>query len=84
MARAIVRYSMNGSSGKGTRAEIRKFLTGLQFRSVGTATYESPDVDLKLALASMQKVLAILLSAGHLDHVWVYVDTASTDPSESN
>ena len=73
MARAIIRYSLNGS-GAGPRAAITKVLEPLGFSKVGTQCWEAPDVDIEIATGATVHAMKALAQSGKLDHVWIYVD----------
>jgi hypothetical protein len=83
MARAIVRYSLNGS-GPGPRTAITKVLEPLGFSKVGTQCWEAPDVDIAIAMGTMMHAMKTLAASGRLDHVWIYVDNCRRDSSESS
>ena len=78
MARAIVRWSINGEANGHTHNQVTQALSNNGFSSVGTAAYEAEDAPLDVIHTGIQAVLAILTNppgGGTLDHIWIYVDS---------
>jgi len=77
MARAIVRYSINGEQTNATGNAVRKLLQDAGFDRVGTASFEAFGPPQPILVAALRDALDILenpLGGGELDHLWLYVD----------
>jgi hypothetical protein len=80
MARAIIRYSLDGDASNQTGNEARSILEGAGFDRIGTASFEG-DCDQAAMLATLEQLIDVLRRApggGTLDHLWVYVDVPPT------
>lgn len=78
MARAIIRYSVDGERSNRTGNIVDQGLAEAQFDKLGTRTWELTDAPIDHALVAIQDALEVLRNppgGGTLDHVWVYVDT---------
>lgn len=78
MARAIIRWSVNGEGSNQTGNAITKELEANGFGKIGTAAYEAEDAPLPTILTGIRQALDRLENppgGGSLDHVWIYVDT---------
>jgi hypothetical protein len=79
MARAIVRYSINGEGSNDTGNRAREGLEASGFEKIGTATFEADGAETRELIAALRALLAVLErppGGGSLDHLWVYVDNA--------
>ena len=78
MARAIIRYSMNGEKSNETGNAVGKILKDAYFVKAGrTACYEADGVSAVEAVKAIKRALDLLATppgGGRPDHVWVYVD----------
>lgn len=89
MARAIVRYSLNGDNANGNvnGNDVRRILQDGQFDKIGTASLEAdgPRVNelLEVLERTMQR-LRQLPDNTRLDHLWIYVDEAEEGSGISN
>ena len=78
MARAIVRFSINGEQSNVTGNQIRTLLENNGFDRVGTASYDADEMGTDQIVAALGELLQVLENppgGGHLDHLWIYVDT---------
>ncbi|MGP8241342.1 MAG: hypothetical protein ACLQQB_06215 [Solirubrobacteraceae bacterium] len=75
-ARAIVRYSIDGSSETANRARAALELEPSKFHKVGTGAYEAtgPIDELIPKLRHLLEVLERLPGGGTVDHLWIYLD----------
>lgn len=83
MARAIVRYSINGEQTNVTGNAARKHLEAGGFDRLGTASFEADGANqgaLVLALRQLLEILEDPPGGGWLDHLWIYLD----DPQPPN
>lgn len=80
VARAIVRYSINGEGSNVTGNEARGLLQQAGFERHGrTAAFEAEDLDVPSLMAALRALLDTLENppgGGAIDHLWVYVDQA--------
>jgi len=77
MARAIIRYSIDGESSNTTGNALRKSLEDAGFDRIGTGAYEADGIDPAAGLLKLAEVLATLRTppgGGTADHVWIYFD----------
>lgn len=82
MARAIIRYSINGEASNATGNQVRGRLGEADFEWVGTASFEAegPDVDELLdALGDVLRTLKSPPGGGTVDHVWIYLDSPTRE-----
>jgi hypothetical protein len=83
MARAIVRYSINGETSNVTGNAARMLLQNQAFDRLGTASFEAdgpPQHDLLDTLRNLLVILENPPGGGSLDHLWIYLD----EPDDSN
>ncbi len=83
MARAIVRYSINGESSNITGNAARGALWEHGgFERSGTASFDAdgPQEDLVTALRALLEVLDEMPGGGTLDHLWIYLDEPEGPP----
>jgi hypothetical protein len=79
MARAIIRYSLEGDSAgtKRTRNSIRERLAGAGFEHLGTGSWEFRGAELGALIAQLRGVLEEVENLppdSDLDHIWLYID----------
>jgi hypothetical protein len=77
MARAIVRYSINGESRNTTGNAARSALQEGGFEKIGTGSFEADGITMPGAISALADLLTVLLDppgGGTVDHLWVYVD----------
>ncbi len=77
MARAIIRWSVNGERSNQTGNEVVGRLQQAGFERVGTASYEVDGAPMRHLVAALRDALDVLerpIGGGRLDHLWVYVD----------
>lgn len=77
MTRAIVRYSIDGSSETANRARAALEVNSA-FHKVGTGAYEARGPDESEIISRLGHLLEVLKErpgGGRLDHLWIYLDT---------
>jgi hypothetical protein len=77
MARAIVRFSIDGEAGNETANRARAALElDSAFHRIGTGSYESHSSASQLLhrIEHLLQVLREMPGGGDLDHLWVYLD----------
>ncbi len=77
VARAIVRFSLDGDYGSRATNKARKVLEDAGFDKIGTASYEvdgPSQEDIIAALDATLQILRSLPGGATLDHLWVYLD----------
>jgi len=77
MARAIIRFSIDGETTNVTGNQIRTLLQDNGFDKIGTASYDADGMAAVQIVAVLRELLPILEAppgGGQLDHLWIYLD----------
>jgi hypothetical protein len=82
MARAIVRFSLNGDYGSKARNQAVALLADAGFERVGTGSHEAYGAPQDVLVDVLQELLALLHDPpgrGQLDHLWVYLEAEESE-----
>ncbi|MFL6239297.1 MAG: hypothetical protein ACJ735_07415 [Actinomycetes bacterium] len=78
MARAIVRWSVNGEKSNQTGNEVTELLSVFGTK-LGTGAWEVDGLELRPLFELLRRVMDKLANppgGGSLDHVWIYADSS--------
>lgn len=76
MARAIIRWSVNGERSNETGNALGRILKDAGFEKIGTASWEaSGGSQLQMIVALGNVIVELGKREAQLDHLWTYIDS---------